>query len=257
MFQVFADDPFQCAVLAHLREGIVQLVVQPAAVIFGKGNAQPGDQQRLFEDAECRVVVFHVLQDGRLVGGDGVHIAAGQHGILHTAVFDAEHLDGLRDARVGAAEEDALWLGGALHHHGLPGKVAEGLDTAVSVHGHDLTAHHVRSGPPVERFAALHGKAAPDAVDGAAFHKGGLLFPVDDFKSCSVSHAAECLGGDLHIDPGRGAVIVQINIGRVGVASDEDLRQIAVLRVRSAAGGQAAEGRRGRQQGASVQECTA
>lgn len=49
MVQVFADDPFQCAVLAHLREGIIQLVVQPAAVIFGKGNAQPGDQQRLFE----------------------------------------------------------------------------------------------------------------------------------------------------------------------------------------------------------------
>ena len=36
------------------------------------------------------------------MGGDGIHIAAGQHRILHAAVFGAEHLDGLRDARVGA-----------------------------------------------------------------------------------------------------------------------------------------------------------
>ena len=44
------------------------------------------------------------------MGSDGIHIAAGQHRILHAAVFGAEHLDGLRDARVGAAEKDLLRL---------------------------------------------------------------------------------------------------------------------------------------------------
>ncbi len=49
------------------------------------------------------------------MGSDGIHVAAGQHRILHAAVFDAEHIDRLRDARVRAAEEDLLRLAGALH----------------------------------------------------------------------------------------------------------------------------------------------
>ena len=83
------------------------------------------------------------------MGGDAVHIAAGQHCVLHTAVFDAEHLHRLRDARVGAAEKDLLRLAGALHGDGLAGKVAEGSDAAVGIHRSHLTAHHVRSRPAV------------------------------------------------------------------------------------------------------------
>ena len=191
------------------------------------------------------------------MGGDAVHIAAGQHCVLHTAVFDAEHLHRLRDSRVGAAEKDLLRLAGALHGDGLPGKVAECLDAAVGIHRNHLTAHHVRPRPAVYLLASIHGKAAPDAVDGAAFHKICFLLPVDRFKPGSIPHAAERLGGDLHVDPGGNAVIVQINIGRIGIAPHNDLRKTALHRVRSAAGSQAADGSRCRQQRAAVQKCTA
>ena len=109
----------------------------------------------------------------------------------------------------------------------------------------------------VERFAPLHGKAAPDAVDGTALHEGGLLLPVDRLEPGGIPHAAERFGGDLHIDPGGNAVVVQINIGRIGVASHNDLGEAAVLRFRLSAGGQAPGGRRGRQQPAPAQKGTA
>ncbi len=54
--------------------------------------------------------------------------------------------------------------------------------------------------------------------------------PIDRFKPGSISHAAECFGGDLHVDPGGNAVIVQINIGRIGIASHNDLCKTAVFR---------------------------
>ena len=191
------------------------------------------------------------------MGGDAVHIAAGQHCVLHTAVFDAEHLHRLRDARVGAAEKDLLRLAGALHGDGLAGKVAEGSDAAVSIHRNHLTAHHVRSRPAVYLFASIHGKAAPDAVDGAAFHKICFLLPVDRFKPGSIPHTAERLGGDLHIDPGGNTVIIQIDIRWIAVASHNDLCKTAVFRFLFSAGSQTAYGSSCRQQRASVQECTA
>ena len=191
------------------------------------------------------------------MGGDAVHIAAGQHCVLHTAVFDAEHLHRLRDARVGAAEKDLLRLAGALHSDGLAGKVAEGSDAAVGIHRNHLTAHHVRPRPAVYLFASIHGKAAPDAVDGSAFHKICFLLPVDRFKPGSIPHAAERLGGDLHIDPGGNTVIVQIDIRWIAVASHNDLCKTAVFRFLFSAGSQTAYGSSCRQQRASVQECTA
>ena len=90
-----------------------------------------------------------------------------------------------------------------------------------------------------------------------AFHQICFLLPIDRFKPGSISHAAEGFGGDLHVDPGGNAVIVQINIGRIGITSHNELRKTAALRVGSAAGSQTADGSRGRQQRAAAQKCTA
>ena len=79
IFKVSVNDPLQRAIRAHLRKGIGQLAVQPAGVVLGKGDAQPGDQQRFLQNAEVYGIVLHILQDACLVGGDAVHIAAGQH----------------------------------------------------------------------------------------------------------------------------------------------------------------------------------
>ena len=191
------------------------------------------------------------------MGSDGIHVAAGQHRILHAAVFGAEHIDLLWDTRIRAAEEDFFRLAGALHGDGLSGKVTECPDAAVGIHCNHLTAHHVGPRPAVHLLAPMHGKAAPDTVDGTAFHQICFLLPIDWFKPGSIPHAAECFGGDLHVDPGGNAVIVQINIGRIGITSHKDLRKIAVHCVRSAAGSQTANGSRCRQQRAAAQKCTA
>ena len=191
------------------------------------------------------------------MGSDGIHIAAGYHRVLHVAVFDAEHLHRLRDPRIGAAEKKLLRLAGALHGNGLSGKVAECPDAAVGIHRNHLTAHHVGARPAVDLLASIHGKAAPDAVYDAAFHQICFLLPIDRFKPGSISHAAECFGGNLHVDPGGNTVIVQVNIGRIGIAPHNDLRKTALLRVCSAAGSQTANGSRCRQQRAAVQKCTA
>lgn len=127
----------------------------------------------------------------------------------------------------------------------------------MGIHRNHLTAHHVRPRPAVYLFASIHGKAAPDTVDGAAFHKICFLLPVDRFKPGSIPHAAERLGGDLHIDSGGNTVIIQIDIRWIAVASHNDLCKTAVFRFLFSAGSQTAYGSSCRQQRASVQECTA
>ena len=83
------------------------------------------------------------------------------------------------------------------------------------------------------------------------------VYGTDRFKPGSIPHAAERLGGDLHIDPGGNTVIVQIDIRRVGVASHNELCKTAVFCFLSSAGSQTAYGSSCRHQRASVQECTA
>ncbi len=118
----------------------------PRLSFFAKAMPQAGDQQRFFEDAELHKIVLHVLQDGRFMGSDGIHVAAGQHRILHAAVFDAEHIDRLRMRGSEPLRKISSGLPAALHGDGLSGKVAECPDAAVGIHCNHLTAHHV--GPP-------------------------------------------------------------------------------------------------------------
>ena len=159
------------------------------------------------------------------MGGNGVHIAAVQHGVLHAAVLGAQQFTKLRDAGVGAAEEDFLRLGGALHHHGLARKVGKRFNAAIGIDRHHLTADHIRPCPAVQLLPPIHGKAAPDAVDSTAFHKVCFLLPVNDFKPYRIPHAGKDLGGNVHINAGGRAVIVQVDKRRVVIAAHRKLGQ--------------------------------
>ena len=196
---------------------------QPPVIIVGKGDADPGDQQGLVQNTELRPVVLHILQNGHLMGGNSVHIAAVQRGVLHAPVLQADDGPELRDIGDPVVEEQILRLSGGLHGDGLSGQIAHGVNIAARIHGDHLTADRVGPGPLVVMLPAAHGKAAPDAVDLAAVHQCFLLFPVDGGEHRLIPHPPEGLRSDLHIDAGGVAVIVQIDVGRVGIAADDDL----------------------------------
>lgn len=189
---IFSDQLFHAAVLAHLRENLGQLRRQAACVVLGKCHADAGRQQRFIQNTEVRAVVLHILPDGLLVCRDRVHIAAVQHGILHTAFSKADDISESRDVFV-SAQKDRLRLAGGLHRDSLSGEVAHSLDAALLADGDDLTAYQIRSRPLIVVLAAVHGKAVPDAVDFSVIDQFGFLFPIDRGEFRAVSHAAECL----------------------------------------------------------------
>ena len=167
-----------------------------------------------------------------------IHIAAVQHGILHPAVSEADDISEGRDV-FASAQKDRLRLAGGLHRDSLSGEVAHLLDAALRADGDDLTAYQIRSRPLIVVLAAVHGKAVPDAVDFSVIDQLGFLFPVDRGEFRAVSHAAECLLRNIHVQTGNVAVIVHIDIRRIGVAADGDRRECAVgRRIRDAAGQQ-------------------
>ena len=63
--------------------------------------------------------------------------------------------------------EHVLRSGIGLGNHSLAGKIVPALDTRVLLDHEHLLIEHVRLGERVVVLAALHGKAVPDAVDGA------------------------------------------------------------------------------------------
>ena len=171
------------------------------------------------------------------MGGNSIHIAAVQHGVLYAAVLGAQQLTQLRDAGVGAGEENLFRLGGALHHHGLARKVGQRFNAAVGIDRHHLTADHIGAYPAVQLLPPVHGKAAPDAVDGTAFHQLGFLLPVNDLQPHRIPYAGKGLGGNVHINAGGGAVIVHVDKRRVVIAAHRELWQ-RCRRLHFAAGGQ-------------------
>ena len=101
----------------------------------------------------------------------------------------------------------------------------------VAAHCVHVTQEDMQLLPPV------HGKAAPDAVDGTAFHQIGFLLPVNDLDLHRIPHAGKGFGGNVHINAGGGAVIAQVDKRRVGIAAHRKFGQ-RCRRLRFAAGGQ-------------------
>ena len=72
-----------------------------------------------------------------------------------------------------------LRSGISLGNHSLAGKIVPALDARILLYHQHLLVEHVRLGERVVVLATLHGKAVPDAVDGARVEQRVFSVPVD------------------------------------------------------------------------------
>ena len=75
--------------------------------------------------------------------------------------------------------EHILRSGIGLGNHGLSSKIIPALDARILLYHQHLLVEHIRLGERVVVLAALHGKAVPDAVDGARIEQRVLGIPID------------------------------------------------------------------------------
>ena len=168
------------------------------------------------------------LHKGRVVLADGVERGKRRRQILLVAL---EHI---------------LSGGIGLGNHGLAGKIVPALDTRVLLDHEHLLVEHVRLGERVVVLAALHGKAVPDAVDGARVEQRVLGIPVDglvfDLPALLIGNSL----GQIEIKAGVLAVVAHKAVRRIGLikAHHELLRLRGTLRIfgRGRAGSRALTG---------------
>ena len=151
----------------------------------------------------------------------------------------ADEVAKLGNPLVSALQKDGLRLRCGLNSKVFAGEILQGIDIAALVHGNDLTACYIRAGPLVIIQPSLHRKAAHDAVDSAALNEFLLFLPVDLYDLDPVAHSCEGLGGQLNINAGWVAVLIEIVVRRVAVTAqlyDRQVRRSAGAACRAAAG---------------------
>ena len=144
------------------------------------------------------------LHKGRVVLADGIERGKRRSQVLLIAL---EHI--LR-GRIG------------LGNHGLAGKVVPALNARVLLDHEHLLVEHIRLGERVVVLAALHGKAIPDAVDGARIEQRVLGIPVD---SLILNVPALLVGnglGKVEVKTGVLAVVAHKAIRRIGLVKAHD-----------------------------------
>ena len=106
--------------------------------------------------------------------------------------------------------------------HGLAGKVIPALDARILLDHEHLLVEHVRIGERVVVLAALHGKAVPDAVDGARVEQRVLGIPVNGLV---VDIPALLVGNGLRkveIKAGVLTVVAHKTVRRIGLVKAND-----------------------------------
>ena len=120
------------------------------------------------------------------------------------------------------ALEHILCGGISLGNHGLAGKIVPALDARVLLDHEHLLVEHVRLGERVVVLAALHGKAVPDAVDGARVEQRILGIPIDglviDIPALLIGNGL----GKVEIKARVLAVIAHKAVRRVGLVKAHD-----------------------------------
>ena len=180
-------------------------------------------------------MVAHKVPVGRLVTGSGIHVALVQRGEHLVHADEAVHVLYLLHAVHLMVQQQLLRSGAVLHGDPLSVQIAEPVNAAVAAYHHHLTAIHIRPCPLVAILASCHGKAAPETVHRALLQQDVLELPCDLLKFRLVSHAAAGFRGDLHIDAGKGAALVQIEVRLIVIAADDQLRQRLLLLLPSTA----------------------
>ena len=115
------------------------------------------------------------------------------------------------------ALEHILRSGIGLSNHGLVGKVIPALDARILLDHQHLLVEHIRLGERVVVLAALHGKAVPDAVDGARVEQRVLGIPVNglvfDLPALLVGNGL----GKVEIKAGVLAIVAHKAVRRIGL----------------------------------------
>ena len=139
------------------------------------------------------------LHKGRVVLADGIERGKRRGQILLVAL---EHI---------------LRSGIGLSDHGLASEIVPALDTRVLLDHEHLLVEHVRLGERVAALTALHGKAVPDAVDGAGVEQRILGVPVDglvfDLPALLIGNSL----GQIEIKAGVLAIVAHKAVRRIGL----------------------------------------
>ena len=110
-----------------------------------------------------------------------------------------------------------LRSGIGLGNHGLAGKIVPALDACILLYHQHLLVEHVRLGERVVVLTALHGKAIPDAVDGARVKQRILGIPVDglvfDLPALLIGNSL----GQIEIKAGVLAIVAHKAVRRIGL----------------------------------------
>ena len=110
-----------------------------------------------------------------------------------------------------------LRSGIGLGNHGLAGKIVPALDACILLYHQHLLVEHVRLGERVVVLAALHGKAVPDAVDGAGVEQRVLGIPIDglviDFPALLIGNGL----GKVEVKARVLTVIAHKAVRRIGL----------------------------------------
>ena len=159
-----------------------------------------------------------ILSD-RKVAGNGIDRAALELHKRGVVLADGIERGKRRSQILLVALEHVLSGGISLGNHGLAGKVVPALDARVLLDHEHLLIEHVRIGERVVILAALHGKAVPDAVDGARVEQRVLGIPVDGL----VLNVPALLVGN-------GLSKVEVKAGVLTVVAHKAVRRIGLVK---------------------------
>ena len=162
-----------------------------------------------------------ILSD-REVAGNGIDRAALELHKRRVVLTDGIERGKRRGQILLIALEHILCGGIGLGNHGLAGKIVPALNARTLLDHEHLLIEHIRLGERVVVLATLHGKAVPDAVDGARVEQRILGIPVD---SLVLNVPALLVGnglGKVKVKTGVLAIVAHKAVRRIGLVKAHD-----------------------------------
>ena len=110
----------------------------------------------------------------------------------------------------------------SLGYHRLASKVGKGRDAGILLNNDYLLVEHVGLGEGVVIFAAFHGEAVPDAVDGTLIQQRVLSIPIDGRKLDVPTVTVGNFLSKIKVKTSRVVVLVHKTIRRIAVIEAHD-----------------------------------
>ena len=163
-----------------------------------------------------------LILGNREVTGDGIDCTTLELHKRRVVLTDGIERGKRRGQILLVALEHILCSGISLGDHRLASKIVPAFDVRVLLDHQYLLVEHIRLGERVVVLAALHGKAVPDAIDGARVEQRVLGIPVD---SLVLNVPALLVGnglGKVEVKAGVLAIVAYKAIRRIGLVKAHD-----------------------------------